>query len=251
MLEKFFASIGVGSATVDLEIPYPQAELGGVLEGVVGIKGGTVEQEAKKVFLHLVCQSSYPEGGQTRPYCQRITTAAPADGILIRPGQEETVPVRFEIPSNRNLPISRGRTRYYLQTELDIKLAVDLVDHDEIVIVPNKYLQTLFDAMEMLGFKEKEGSGDYNGRYQQFDYIPASLFTEVLDEVRLHPIVHEKEMLVALVMDKKGEGFLGFIHDIHMDERVVKFRIPLEQMESVSQVADMLKGIMETEHKKI
>ncbi len=252
MLEKFFARIGIGSAMADLEIPKPETELGGVLEGTVRIKGGSVEQEIEKMYITLVLKSSYFDGSQTRPYSQNISIVKVAENVVVKPGQEEVVPISIEVPSNRHLPVSRGVTRYYLRTSLDIRHAPDPVDHDEIKIVPGKYLKTLLDSMAFLGFQEQADTGQYNGRYQQFKYKPTALFARELDEIRVYPICHEQELLLGMVIDKKDEGIIGSIlHGIQLDEKSLNIKIPYGEMNSVSRVADLLKEIIKKEYEKI
>ncbi len=252
MLEKFFASIGIGSAKADLEIPNPEARLGSTLQGAARIKGGNAEQEIAKMYITLALQSSYFDGSQTRPYNQNISIIKVAENLVVKPGQEMAVPISLEIPNERHLPVSRGVTRYHLRTSLEIPHAVNPVDLDDITIVPGKYLEILLEALVSLGFREQDDTGQYNGRYQQFKYKPSELFAQELDEIRVYPICHEDEMLLAMVLDKKEAGILGSIlHGIHLDEKSFKIRIPYSEMNSVDQVADRLKEIIKQEYQKI
>ncbi len=250
MFKKILASIGIGSAAVDLEVARPQVELGGVLEGVVKLRGGNVEQEIDKIYINLVLTSAYGSGDETKHVRKNIATVTAADKMLLKPGQEEEIPVIFKI--SNNLPVSKGRTRYYLQTGLDIEKAIDPTDHDDIRILPNKYLKMLFDAVDALGFREKHRSGDYNGRYQEFEYKPTSFMARELDEIELYPSAGEHELVVMMQIDKKNRGILGgFLDDLDLDERYVKLTIPYSQMTGAAQVAELLRETIQKEYRKM
>jgi len=252
LFEKLFARIGIGSATVDLEVPKPLAELGETLNGEIKIKGGNLEQQVDKIAVNLMLKSLYSEGGQNRPVNKIVETAAVVEGLTVQPEQELIIPISFKIPFSQNLPVSRGRTSYYLQIALDIPKAIDPVDHDEIVILPCKYLKMLFDAIANLGFRETDDSGDYNGRYQEFEYQPTTFFVRELDKIRIYPISHKEELAVALLLDKKEKGYLGsLLHDAHLDERSVTFKISYENMKDADKVTKLLKEVIEEEYKKI
>jgi len=250
MFKKMLASLGIGSAEVNLEIPKPQAELGGVLEGTVEIKGGNIEQEVEKIYINVVLTSAYKSGDETKTVSRVISSVTVGEKMNIKPGQKERIPVSFQIPYN--IPISKGRTRYYLRTGLDIKQALDPADHDEITILPNKYLQMLFDAVAKLGFMEKRKSGDYNGRFQEFEYKPSNFMVRELDEMEIYPVAGERELSVVMQIDKKNRGlFGGLLDDLDLDERYIRFSLPYTQMDSVAQVSDLLKDEIEREYRKI
>ena len=250
MFKKIMASIGIGSASVDLEVGRPQVELGGVLEGVVKIKAGNVEQEVDKIYINLVLTSAYGSGDDTKHIKTKIASLKAADKLLLKPGQQESIPVSIKIPTN--LPVSKGRTRYHLQTGLDIEQALDPTDRDDIKILPNKYLKMLFDAVDSLGFREKHRSGDYNGRYQEFEYKPTSLFARELDEIEIYPSVGEHELMVSIQIDKKNRGLLGgFLDDLDLDESYVKLSLPYSQMTGAAQVADLLRETIQKEYRKL
>jgi len=170
--------------------------------------------------------------------------------MTLKPGQEENFPVSFKIPVD--MPISKGRTNYYLQTGLDIQSAIDPTDRDAITVVPNKYLKMFFEAVQNLGFREQHRTGDFNGRYQEFEYKPTSFMSRELDEIEVYPRATGNELVIAMQIDKKNKGlFGGLLDDLDLDERYVHFTIPYSQMQDTAQVAGMVKGIIEREYRKI
>ncbi|NHM28418.1 sporulation protein [Desulfofundulus sp. TPOSR] len=250
MLTKLLASIGIGSARVNLEVAGTAVPLGGILNGTIRIQGGNVEQQVDKIYINLILSSAYKAGDQTRNIRRIIGTVTVGEKMVVRPGEEKVYPVSFQIPFG--LPISRGRTRYFLQTGLDIPQAIDPVDHDPIQIVPNREFKMFFDALRFLGFREKPGCGDYNGRFQEFEYRPTTYFARELDEIEVYPVAGERELVVVMQLDKKARGLFGSLLDeLDLDERFVRFTIPYSEIDSVAGLAGMLRSIIEREYRKI
>lgn len=250
MFQKILASIGIGSAKVNLELPSSQAELGGTLEGMVKIEGGSVEQQVDKIYINMVLTSKYGTGDETKHIHKVVAEAQVAGNMTIKPGQKEEIPVSFRIPID--CPISKGRTKYYLQTGLDIAQAIDPKDHDEIVVVPNLYLKMVFDSLRNLGFQEKPRSGDYNGRYQEFEYRPTTFMARELEEIEIYPVAGQRELSLVIQLDKKNTGLFGSLLDeFDFDERFVRVNLPYIQMGSADQVEGMIRELIEREYKKI
>ncbi len=252
MLEKILASMGIGAATVGLEIPNPQVEPGESLKGTVTIKGGNVEQEVKKIEISLMLKSSYYENRQSRLLNREVSSVIIAEDMVITPGYEEMIPVSFEIPFARNMPISRGRTRYYLQTKIDIRKAVDPVDHDDIIVIPNPYLKMFFDALATLGFHEKEHSGDFDGVLQEFSYSPTTFFSQEIEYIKVYAKVKKSEMDITIKLNKKGHGLIdNLVDEIDPNEAVIQFTLIFSKMENVQKVADYIKDLLEEECRKV
>ncbi len=250
MINKLFASIGIGSARVNLEVMDTEVSLGGKLRGAVKIQGGNVEQQLDKIYINLILSSNYKSGDHIKNVQRVISTFTVEEKMTISPGEEKVFPVSLQIPYG--LPISKGRTRYFLQTKLDIPQAIDPVDHDPVTILPHKEYKMFFDALKALGFKEKSGCGDYNGRFQEFEYRPTSYFVRELDEIEVYPVALENELLVTMQIDKKSRGPFGsLLDDLELDERYVRFSIPYSEMGGAARLAEKLKGIIEREYRKI
>lgn len=244
MFKKLLATVGIGSAKVNLELTNPKVEIGGTLEGVVKIKGGSVEQVVDRIYINLVLISAYGTGEETKHIKKKISTVTVADQMTLKPGQEEIIPVKFKIPLDA--PISKGRTKYCLLTGLDIDQALDPTDNDPITIVPNSSMKMVFEALALLDFQEKPRSGDYNGRFQEFEYRPSKFMARRLDEIEIYPLAREQELSVAIQLDKKNRGLFGSImDDLDLDENYVNLRLPYNQMNSSSQVAEMLREVIE------
>lgn len=251
MFKKLLVGMGIGAAKVDFEIHQHRVEVGGIISGTVRICGGSIDQQVDEAYIKLVVTSSFAYEEQVRSIKQEIGAIKVADKLLVRANSPEIIiPVRFKLPYN--IPISSGRTKYYFETGLDVKNAIDPKDVDVIIITPNVYMQMIFDALYSLGFRDKPMSGDYNGRCQKFEYRPTRFMARKLDELEVYLTAEEDRINVLMEIDKKTRGYFGKIADeLDLNERHVGFSIPYHNMQNVDRVAVMLKNVIEDEYKKI
>lgn len=245
MLKELMATIGIGSAKVNLEVENHEVETGETLKGIIQITGGIVEQVVEKIYINLVLTSAYGTGDGVRHVKRIISKISVADKMTLKPGEEVSIPVQFKVPLH--IPISKGRTQYYLLAGLDINQAIDPKDRHPVTILPNRYMKMVFEALSMLGFEEKRGFGDYNGRYQEFEYVPTTFMAKELDEIEIFPFTREQELSLAIHIDTLGL-FGSFIGDID-EERYVRFRLPYNQMVSSYQIAEKLRDSIKHEYK--
>ena len=251
MLKRFLAGLGIDSAKVNLEIDRERVRLGESISGRVIVKGGMVEQQVDEISIALIVTSQYQDDDETKGIRQEIGKVKISEKLTIEANAPEaSLPVQFKIPYH--IPISSGNTRYHLETSLDIKNALDPTDKDEILILPNEQVESVFDAFKRLGFRAKARSGDYNGRFQQFEFIPTQFMKGKLDEVELYLEAQEKKINLMLQIDKKSRGlFAGLIDNLDLDESHVVFSLSKEETANVEQVADILQDIIEEQYRKI
>lgn len=246
MLKELMATIGIGSAKVSLEVASHEVEIGGILHGTIQIKGGSVEQLVNKTYINLVLTSAYGSGSNIRDLKRTILSIPVAGKMTLSPEQEVSIPVQFKIP--QNLPISKGRTKYYLLAGLDINQAINPKDSVSVTILPNNYMNMLFEAFSILGFKEKPGFGDYAGMYQEFEYIPTEFMAQELDGIEMFPFTNAQEIMIALHIIKRTWGCFGS-GEMDLAERREQFRLPYDEMTSNSQLADKLREIIQLEYR--
>ena len=163
---------------------------------------------------------------------------------------EISFPIQFELPYN--IPISTPYTRYQFRTNLDIPNALDAKDIDEITIRPNHYVQCLLDAIELLGFRSKGESGSFNGKFQQFEYVPTKFLRGKLDELEVYFEAQEDRINIMLQIDKKVKGFFAStIDDLDLDERHVNFSLSKDQLRACEHTSEILARIIRQEYEKI
>lgn len=215
-MKKVLASIGIGNATVDTVLPTDTVRPGETVTADVNITGGKVEQDIGTIRFEL--ETRYrTEDGYREIDIDRFTLT---EGLAIKPGQEETRSVSIDIPYET--PVTIGGVDVWIETELDIDLAVDPEDKDYLEVQPTPRLQTVFDAMDDLGFslRTAECEADPYGRYaggrrfiQEFEFkATAGRFRDSLDEVELVAQPGPDGLVLFVEIDRRG-GLLSELAD--------------------------------------
>ena len=242
-MKNVLASIGIGNATVDTVLPSETVRPGETVDADVHITGGNAEQDVGTIRFELETRYRTDEGYQEVDI-DRFTLA---DGLTIDPDQEETRQVSIDIPYAT--PVTVGGIDVWVETELDIDLAVDPEDKDYLGVQPTPRLQTVFDAMDDLGFslRTAECEADPYGRYttgrafiQEFEFRAQSgPFRDALDEIELIAQPGPDELGLFLEVDRRG-GLLSEIAET--DERKTRTSI---HSTDVAQVRNDLESILE------
>ncbi|WP_254535975.1 sporulation protein [Halomarina litorea] len=241
-MKKILASIGIGNATVDTVLPSETVRPGESVDAEVHITGGNAAQEVGAIRLELETRF-LTEDGHREVDIDRFTIA---EGLTIEPGQEETRSVTIDVPYET--PVTVGNVSVWVETELDIDLAVDPEDKDYLDVRPTPRLQAVFDAMEELGFtiKSAECEADPYGRYttgrrfvQEFEFRPTSgRFRGTLDEIELVARPGPDELVLFVEVDRRG-GLLSELAET--DESRVQTTITSTD---VSRVRDELESLI-------
>ncbi|KGK88393.1 sporulation protein [Desulfosporosinus sp. HMP52] len=251
MFKKILAGLGIDGAKVNFQLDNNVVELGGIVSGKVYVSGGAIDQVISEISIALEVSSRYKAGDDLRQVHQEIAGAIVASQLTIKANSPEiSIPLEFKLPYN--IPISTPSTRYQFRTNLDIPGAIDATDIDEIVIRPNHYVQCLLDALAFLGFRSKAESGSFNGRFQQFEYVPTQFLRGKLDELEVYFEAQEDSIHIVLQIDKKVRGFFASaIDDLDLDERHVSFYLTNDQLRASGQTAEILAEIIQQEYDKI
>jgi sporulation-control protein len=242
-MKKVLARIGVGNATVDTVLPSETVRPGETVDAEVRITGGNVAQEIGTIRFEL--ETRYrTDDGYREIDIDRFTLA---EGLTIEPGQEETRPVSITIPYAT--PVTVGGVAVWVETELDIEMAVDPEDKDYLDVRPTPRLQAVFDAMDDLGFslRSAECEADPYGRYgsghrfiQEFEFeATGGRFRGAVDEIELVARPGPDELTLFLEVDRRG-GLLSELADT--DERKVSATI---RSTDVSEVRSQVETLIE------
>ncbi|EZP76724.1 SpoOM family protein [Parageobacillus genomosp. 1] len=244
MFKKFLSSIGIGAARVDTKLSKTQYAPGETVEGIVEIHGGNVEQQIDEIYLSLVTtyireidDKKYQENAVLEKY--KVTGS-----LTIRPNETKTIPFQFVLPYD--VPITKGKTKVWIQTGLDIKMAIDPQDRDYIEIEPHPLVAAFLEATRRLGFRLREVQCEQAPRYlrrrlpfvQEFEFKPTSgAFKGRLDELEAIFFVSEHQAEVILEIDRKARGLSGLLAEsLNMDETLIRFTYDANDLPSLPQL---------------
>lgn len=234
IMKKVLASIGIGNATVDTVLPSTTVTPGETVDAEVHIAGGNAEQEIGSISFELETRYRTEEGYQTADI-DRFTLA---ESLTIEPDREETRSVSIDIPYGT--PVTLGNVDVWVETELDIDMAIDPEDKDYLDVEPTPRLQAVFDALDDLGFSFRSAECQYDpyGRYsaggtfvQEIEFRPrAGPFRNALDELEVIAQPGPDELTLFIRVDRRG-GLLSEMADT--DERHTQTTITRTDSDSV------------------
>jgi len=252
MFKKILASIGIGAANVNLILPKTRYSAGEQISGQLRIGGGMIDQMVDKVYLRLVLNSSFKKDDRIHTISREVAQGVIAEGFEVKAGSAtQNLPVSFRIPEE--IPVSSFATKYFLVTGLDIASAVDPKDSDMIEILPGPRLAVVMQAIEKeLGFRRKPRTGEFNGRFQEFEYRPDDFMFGKLDELEVVYTVERDGVRLFMQIDKKARGLFGMIaEEWDLDERHVSLFVPNGQISTPAVTASFIGEFIEREFRRV
>ncbi|MCU7667121.1 sporulation protein [Bacillus thuringiensis] len=252
LFDRMKASIGIGAAKVDARLDNHNVVPGEEVTGEVYILGGNIPQEINGAYINIKTKV-LKEVDDKKMYSDfTLFRFLVASQFTINSKEEKIIPFSFKFPTES--PISLGNTKIWVQTELDIPLAVDPSDKDAIVVNPSISTRIVLDAIDSLGFvlRKTENLSSYKssiGLIQEFEYFARSgEFKGLLDELEVIVIPDTYGVKLLLEVDRKVRG-LGslFAETFDMDETKITLTIDNEILDQgASVVAEQIRNIIHT-----
>ena len=186
LFRKSLASLGMGAARVDTVIQQDVLIPGDTLKVDVQVHGGKVAQQIDNIELALCChyKEDVPTSrGDSQHRVETLTqTCVLAAWSLpyafsIAPNDVRHFEASLALPFNT--PITIGESKVWLDTRLDIALAVDPRDKDRLTVRPDPLLDGVFTALELAGLRirqvECEAADGFALPFvQEFEFVPVS-----------------------------------------------------------------------------
>jgi len=252
MFKKILANIGIGAANVNLVLPKTSFAAGDQISGQLRIEGGMIDQRVDKVYLKLLLTSRFKKDDRIQTVSREVAQEIIAEGFELKSGDKmQSLPVSFKIPEA--IPISAYATKYFLVTGLDIASAVDPKDNDMIEVLPCARQAVVMQAIEKeLGFRRKPHTGEFNGRFQEFEYKPGRFMLGKLDELEVVYQVERDGIRLFMEIDKKAGGLFGMLAEgLDLDERHVSLFVPNGQISTPAAVASFIGDFIEKEYRRV
>lgn len=225
-MKKVLASVGIGNATVDTILSDDAVRPGDEVDAEVRVEGGDAAQEVDRIELEVETRYLTDEEGYEEATVDRLHLT---DGFTIEPGETDSFETAIDVPYAT--PLTMGDARVWVDTDLEISMAVDPEDRDPLEVRPTERMQAVFDAAEDLGlsFRTADVEADPYGRYvgrrfvQEFEFRPSGgQFRGDVDEVEFVFDPAADALTVYLEVDRRG-GLLSEMADT--DERATSFSL--------------------------
>ena len=228
--KKLLSAVGMGAAKVETEINKAHLVPGEMITASVKVTGGSVAQTVNGIYFYTVGSCRFSDDGRIKYRRVTFDTHRLTDEFTIGPGDVYTTQASFEL--TQNTPLTVGGNKVYVQTGLDVSLAIDPKDTDEIIVQPGAIVQSMFTAMNDLGFQmyksDCEEGYKFGRRYiQEFEFRPMSHpFRNKLDEVELVCLASPNSVAVYMQVDRRANGLGGLLASaLDADESNLRFTV--------------------------
>lgn len=251
MFNRLFASIGIGSAKIDTLLEKNRYMPGEIVKGIVKVKGGNVEQRIETITLSVMTEYIRETNDHKVKNHSEIVRYRVSDPFSLSADELREVPFLFQLPYKT--PVTVGQTPVWVKTGLDISGGVDSGDNDRIEIGLTPGMETIFNAMKVLGFMFRKAECEYASRLggnlpfvQEFEFVPTTQFRGHLDEVEVMFFPAENELEIVLQIDRKARGFSSmFAEAMNLDESFIRVRFTNQQLSAgYNAVAKQLSDII-------
>lgn len=250
LFRKILSSVGIGGAEVNTVISQSSVRIGEDIQGVVNIIGGSVEQNISRVEVELKTEYIKEVDDRKERRIATLVKLVVDRDIVVTPNEKKQIPFTFRVPYHT--PISMNRRNVWVETELEIPLAVDPEDRDYVEIKPNRIMEVVLDAMKnVLGFRLREVecnagyiSGSQGGFVQEFEFVPQSAFSGVLDELEITFLPDSEGIDLFMQVDRRVRGFKSLIQEaVGLDEKNTRLTIShYDASQGSSYVAQILEN---------
>lgn len=239
---KVLASIGVGGAKVDTKLEKSEYTAGEMMQGIVEIIGGSIEQQIDAIYLTV--NTTYIREANDRKYTDiaAIQKYKVTEPFTIAANEKKVIPFSMNLPVDT--PITYGSTRVWVSTGLDIKNSVDPTDKDYITVRPTRLAGHILEAVEQLGFKIRKvecekASHKLGSRYpfvQEFEFVPTNgVYRAQLDELEILFLSQSAQSAEILMqVDRRARGLGGLLAEaLEMDEKFVRITINSQDIPTI------------------
>lgn len=236
-VNRMLASVGIGAAMVDTILDKDTYSPGEDITGKIKIEGGKVDQTIDHITLYVMTEYYREVDDKKVRETAAIENKTVTSTLVVKAGSSQEIPFSLKLPFDA--PFTLGHTPVWIKTGLDIQMAVDPTDKDQIRVEPDAETSAIFEAIEQLGFRLRKAYCGTAPRYmrrrlpflQEFEYVPASgAYAGKLDELEVILVPQTDSVDLFLEIDKKGKGLFGMLSEaIDLDE--TKVRMSLSRIE--------------------
>ncbi|WP_428771923.1 sporulation protein [Vibrio sp.] len=224
--KKTLASFGIGSAKVDSvlkqEVLYP----GQKVTVTIHVYGGSSAQAIDNIDLKLCCRyvKEVPADNDARhdqgPMKRVHQTYALADWSLpyaftIQPGEQRDFDIELDVPWNT--PVTIGDAKVWLDTSLDIAMALDPSDKDILTVRPDPLMDGILTALEEQGLRIRQVECEAVDGFalpfvQEFEFVPVDgPYHGRWRELELVAYRSDTELQLWFEIDRHSRGAKGML----------------------------------------
>ncbi|SFJ01726.1 sporulation protein [Thermoflavimicrobium dichotomicum] len=248
MFETLLASLGVGSAKIDLILDKPYVTAGEKVTGKIIVKGGSTEQTIEGLSVNFKMESH--QAANLNKITEKIAAISISEEpFTVQPDEIKTFPFHFTCPNH--IPFSSISTKYFFDSDLEILRGIDSHDRDYIKVLPTGMTKLFLDGLDLLGFKPKwEALTPEQGRWGQIIHFqPTTHFAGKFNQVAfyLQPGTSDQELefyydFIMKVTEDHGALFELF----HLNEKEGKYTFTADEISSPEQAKIKIEALIKS-----
>lgn len=224
-LKKTLASFGIGSAKVDSVLQQEVLFPGQKVNVVIHVYGGATPQEIDNIDLKLCCQyidEVEVGGGDNREQRTKrvklsyaLASWALPYSFTIGAGEQRDFEIELDIPWNT--PVTIGDAKVWLETGLDIALAIDPTDKDILTVRPDPIMDGIFTELEEQGLRIRQveceaAKGFAMPFVQEFEFVPTTgPYHGRWRELEIVAYRDAEQLQLWFEIDRNRKGFGGML----------------------------------------
>lgn len=213
---SLLSRVGIGAATIDIEVSESPVIPGDEIPIDVTITGGDSAQYVRRIKFELVTNVETDDGTENTVIHEQEMD----ESFEIEPNETHDLGVMYELP--QHMPITNGRTGVWVKATLDIKWGVNQAARTKLDVNPPPRQQALLRAFDRMGFhfRESECHHDENGRYtDEQDTVQVFTFTAetepfatALDELEVVSVPRDHK-LTAYLEANRSDVLIKYMDD--------------------------------------
>lgn len=252
LFETVLASMGMGAAKIDLCLDHEFVKTGEKVTGKIVVTGGKAEQKIEGLSVYFILKSV--QAKSSSELTKRVAEIDVShDEFMLKPNEQCTFPFSFNCPNH--IPTSSINTRYYFDTNLEIKHAIDSHDRDYIKVLPDERIQQFLTGFKQLGFKpDWEGLiTDDQGWSQLIQYHPTTYFYGVCHQIAIyfrHNLENDTIEGTLEIGENQSQDYSALIDIFHLNEKVRRFVLTKSELDTAEKAKDNLEKIVKQMLKK-
>ncbi len=247
MLNKLLAKVGIGSAKVDTVLKNTTLTQGDMVEGIVHIQGGKVDQDINKVTISVMTRAKAVRisDGEEETYhtSMAIGKIQVDQPMKVEAQQKYEIPFSLKLPSETpitSIASGKNESKVWIYTDLDIESGFDSGDRDYLTILPHPAVEMMINRFLAGGFTFKKvdvekgylktpSFSSSSGIYQEVEMRPASagIFnwsSRTINEVELSFILEDDlvHLLVEIDRSFSGDGYVSVSYPASVQEHEIE-----------------------------
>ena len=194
----------------------------------IEVYGGATSQEIDNIDLKLCCQyideEAQDNDGEHNGRNSKVKRTFALAGwklpyaFTIEPGQQRDFQVELDVPWNT--PVTIGDAKVWLETGLDISMAVDPTDKDMLTVRPDPLMDAVLTELEEQGLRIRQVECEATNGFalpfvQEFEFVPISgPYHGRWRELEIVAYRHEDVLELWFEIDRQKQGFGGMLSSL-------------------------------------